>query len=45
MFFRYIGDEFFMNGGFDTGCEGVRDQVDGWQTAKRTRTELFRVLD
>ena len=32
--FRWIGDEFFINGGFDAGCESVRRAASGWRSCK-----------
>ncbi len=43
--FRHIGDEFFINGGFDTGCEGVRESG-GWMAKLQNGRvqNYFRVL-
>ncbi len=43
--FRWVGDEFFINGGFDTACEGVRDSG-GWLSKLQNGRALtyFRIL-
>ncbi len=42
---RWVGDEFFINGGFDTGCQTVRES--GWLMSKLQSGRIqtyFRVL-
>jgi len=43
--FREVGDGFFINGGFDTGCEGVRESG-GWMAKLQNGRiqNYFRVL-
>jgi NADH-quinone oxidoreductase subunit L len=43
--FRWIGDEFFINGGFDTACETVRDSGGLMSRIQSGRVQnYFRVL-
>jgi NADH-quinone oxidoreductase subunit L len=43
--FRWIGDEFFINGGFDAGCEGVRWEGGEFSKLENGRIQnYFRVL-
>jgi NADH-quinone oxidoreductase subunit L len=44
-FFRWIGDEFFINGGFDAGCESVRWEGKEFSKLENGRIQnYFRVL-
>jgi NADH-quinone oxidoreductase subunit L len=44
-FFRWVGDEFFINGGFDTACESVRDSGGLLSRLQDGRVQTyFRVL-
>jgi NADH-quinone oxidoreductase subunit L len=43
--FRWIGDEFFINGGFDAGCESVRWEGEEFSKLENGRIQnYFRVL-
>ena len=42
---RWVGDEFFINGGFDTGCEGVRGSGSLFSRLQDGKVQdYFRVL-
>ncbi|MGA2222667.1 MAG: NADH-quinone oxidoreductase subunit L [Verrucomicrobiia bacterium] len=44
-FFRWVGDEFFINGGFDTACDSVRDSGGLLSRLQNGRVQnYFRVL-